>query len=140
MTDTTNGPPEGAAPAAPTRPMPRPPGAAVPRAPRPPKQTGGDLQPEITKARITRRRFAWLGLVSFIGTVALGAVYFFFPRTIREKKTTFKVGFPTDYGFGVSTAYQLFDAGGNYTGDRTIFVSAAALALASFVLSSRSRF
>jgi cytochrome b6-f complex iron-sulfur subunit len=78
----------------------------VPRSPRPPKQTGGDLEPPVTPARVSRRRFTWLGLTAFFGAVAAGSVYFFFPRTIREKKTKFKVGYVSDYGVGVSTAFQ----------------------------------
>ena len=85
---------------------PRPPGVAVPRAPRPPKQRGGDLEPSVSKGRLSRRLFTWAALTGFLGMNALALVYYFFPRTIREKKTSFKVGFPSDFGFGVSTTYQ----------------------------------
>jgi cytochrome b6-f complex iron-sulfur subunit len=87
-------------------PVPRAPGSAIPRRPRPPKQTGGDLEPDDTPARVKRRQFTWAGLTAFLGAVTVGTVVFFFPRTIREKKTSFKVGFPSDYGIGVDTKYQ----------------------------------
>ena len=88
------------------RPTPRPPGAAVPRAPQAPRQLGGDLEPERSTTQIKRRTFAWLGLTAVFATLSGCTVLFFFPRTIREKKTKFKVGFPSDYAFGVDTRYQ----------------------------------
>jgi len=31
---------------------------------------------------------------------------FFFPRTIKEPSTVFRVGYPSDFGFGVETKFQ----------------------------------
>ena len=31
---------------------------------------------------------------------------FFFPRTLFEPATTFKIGYPSDFGFGVDTKFQ----------------------------------
>ncbi len=98
--------PAGSGPAAPTRPTPRPPGAVAPRAPRAPDQRGGDLQPEVSKARIGRRKLNWLGL-NVVGLAMTGCTLkFFFPRTIFEPKTQFKIGRPDEYGFGVDDRLQ----------------------------------
>lgn len=91
---------------APNRPMPRPPGVAVPRRPRAPVQRGGDLEPEVSPGRLSRRKLTWAALTG-VG-LALGgcAVKFFFPRTIRERKTSFKLGPPSNYAFGVDDRWQ----------------------------------
>ena len=96
--------PSGASAA--SRPVPRPPGAVVPRAPRAPDQRGGDLEPERTPVQLRRRTFAWLGLTAFFGALGGCAVKFFFPRAIYEPKATFKIGRMEDFAFGVSDALQ----------------------------------
>jgi cytochrome b6-f complex iron-sulfur subunit len=90
----------------PTTPMPRPPGAATPRRPRPPRERGTDLEPERSPAQLKRRSFVWLGLASVGAALGACAVKFFFPRTIFEPPTTFSVGYPGDYGFGVDSKWQ----------------------------------
>src|SRR5262245_60540569 len=100
MSDST--PATGAA----TRPAPRPPGAVTPRAPRPPEQRGEDLAPPATPARLSRRKLAWTGMKLFLLAMAGCTVKFFFPRTLTEPKTTFKIGRPDDYGFGVDDRLQ----------------------------------
>ena len=52
-----------------TRPMPRPPGAVTPRAPRAPEQRGADLAPDSTPAQMKRRSFTWLGLTAFVAVI-----------------------------------------------------------------------
>lgn len=90
----------------PSRPMPRPPGAARPRAPRAPKQVGGDLEPAATPGRVRRRLVTWAGLTAFGAALGACSVKFFFPRALFEPKTTFKVGFPSEYGIGVDSKWQ----------------------------------
>ena len=53
-----------------------------------------------------RRRIIWASIVGVAGTVTLGVLRFFLPRTIFEPSSIFRVGFPGDYGFGVDTKYQ----------------------------------
>src|SRR6186713_1905447 len=89
-----------------TRPMPRPPGAVKPRAPRAPDQRGEDLEPAASPARLTRRKLSWLGLTGFFAVIAGCTVKFFFPRTLTEPATTFKIGRPDDFGFGVDDKLQ----------------------------------
>lgn len=91
---------------APARPSPRPPGPVVPRPPRAPDQRGGDLEPEVSKERISRRKFAWFGLTAFLTAMGGCTVRYFFPRAIFEPKTSFKIGRTDDYGFGVDDRLQ----------------------------------
>lgn len=89
-----------------TKPMPRPPGAATPRRPRPPRERGTDLEPGRSPAQLRRRTFSWMGLASVGAALGACGVRFFFPRTIFEPPTTFSVGYPSDYGFGVDSKWQ----------------------------------
>lgn len=93
-------------PTVPARPTPRPPGSVLPRAPRAPEQRGGDLEPGRSPAQLRRRSFAWLGLGAFATALGGCAVKFFFPRTIFEPRTTFKIGRPDQFGFGVDDSLQ----------------------------------
>ncbi|MBI4616160.1 MAG: Rieske 2Fe-2S domain-containing protein [Planctomycetes bacterium] len=36
----------------------------------------------------------------------LGTMRFFFPRTLFEPKTSFRIGYPVDFGLGVDTKFQ----------------------------------
>ncbi len=87
-------------------PTPRPPGAIAPRPPRAPDQRGGDLEPPVSSARLARRTVTWAGLGLFGLTFAGCAVKFFFPRTLFEPKTKFKIGRPDEFGFGVDDRLQ----------------------------------
>ena len=59
------------------------------------------------KQKIMRRRkFAWTCVFGFLGMNFLMALRFFFPRTLLEPKTSFRIGFPSDFGFGVDTRFQ----------------------------------
>ena len=87
-------------------PTPRPPGTVVPRRPRPPKERGTDLEPPRTPPQLRRRTVAWLGLTGTLGLIAAASVRFFWPRTLFEPPTTFSVGYPGDYGFGVDSRWQ----------------------------------
>ncbi|HLK62705.1 MAG TPA: Rieske 2Fe-2S domain-containing protein [Bryobacteraceae bacterium] len=53
-----------------------------------------------------RRRFV---MAAVLGTLTLNLLMFlrfFFPRALYEPKSQFKIGFPSDFGFGVDTKFQ----------------------------------
>src|SRR6185312_9046174 len=53
-----------------------------------------------------RRRFAWAMIAAFLTAWFLAFFRFFLPRTLFEPATSFKVGYPQDYGLGVDTKWQ----------------------------------
>jgi cytochrome b6-f complex iron-sulfur subunit len=70
---------------------------------------------------IARREVVWWCVFGFIFACLAASVKFFFPRAIFEPKTRFRIGYPSDYGFGVSTKWQqaqriwvVRDSGGLY--------------------------
>ena len=54
----------------------------------------------------SRRRLIGLLTGGFLTTNLLMFLRFFFPRTIFEPRTQFRIGLPTDYGIGVDTRFQ----------------------------------
>ena len=99
--------PAGTAPKSPyDAPAPRPPAAAGPRRPRPPDQRGGELEPARSPVELKRRKFSWLGLTAFFGALGGCTVKFFFPRTLTEPKTMFRIGPPDKFAFGVDDSLQ----------------------------------
>ena len=60
--------------------------------------------PEKTIAR--RRRFVMASVLGVLGVNFLMFLRFFFPRALYEPKTNFKIGYPSDFGFGVDTKFQ----------------------------------
>ncbi|MEE8348267.1 MAG: Rieske 2Fe-2S domain-containing protein [Acidobacteriota bacterium] len=69
-----------------------------------------DSQALEEKKLIQRRNFfrliSWASIWGFLGANTLMIVRFFFPRILFEPKTTFRIGFPADFGFGVDTRFQ----------------------------------
>ena len=53
-----------------------------------------------------RRRFVMAAVLGTLGVNFLMFLRFFFPRTLFEPKTTFRIGYPSDFGFGVDTKFQ----------------------------------
>ena len=53
-----------------------------------------------------RRRVIWSCILGYLGANFLMFLRFFFPRTLFEPKTIFKIGYPSDFGFGVDTKFQ----------------------------------
>jgi cytochrome b6-f complex iron-sulfur subunit len=53
-----------------------------------------------------RRRIIWTAIGGFLATNFLMFLRFFLPRTIFEPSTVFRVGYPSDFGFGVDTKFQ----------------------------------
>jgi cytochrome b6-f complex iron-sulfur subunit len=53
-----------------------------------------------------RRRFVIASVLGVLGVNFLMFLRFFFPRALYEPKTKFRIGYPTDFGFGVDTKFQ----------------------------------
>jgi cytochrome b6-f complex iron-sulfur subunit len=53
-----------------------------------------------------RRRFVIATVLGTLGVNFLMFLRFFFPRVLYEPKTIFKIGYPSDFGFGVDTKFQ----------------------------------
>jgi cytochrome b6-f complex iron-sulfur subunit len=64
----------------------------------------GDTSPQ--EAIKPRRRFVGFAIAGFLTTNFLMFLRFFFPRTIFEPKTVFRIGPPTAFGLGVDTRFQ----------------------------------
>jgi cytochrome b6-f complex iron-sulfur subunit len=58
------------------------------------------------KVAARRRRFVMASVLGALGVNLLMFLRFFFPRALYEPKTTFKIGYPADFGFGVDTKFQ----------------------------------
>ena len=54
----------------------------------------------------SRRRFAWAAFAAFMTAWFIAFFRFFLPRTLFEPATSFKIGYPADYGLGVDTKFQ----------------------------------
>jgi len=53
-----------------------------------------------------RRRTVQALVTGFLGINLFMFLRFFFPRTLFEPKTVFRIGYPSDFGFGVDTKFQ----------------------------------
>jgi cytochrome b6-f complex iron-sulfur subunit len=53
-----------------------------------------------------RRSVTWAAIGGFLLVNFLMFLRFFFPRTIFEPSTVFRIGYPSDFGFGVDTKFQ----------------------------------
>ena len=58
--------------------------------------------PENTEVDQRRRRLVWAGVAAFLAAWFLAFFRFFLPRTLFEPSTKFKIGYPSDYGLGVT--------------------------------------
>src|SRR5271166_2863261 len=63
-------------------------------------------EPDETKAVAKRRRFVMAAVLGTLSVNLLMFLRFFFPRALYEPKTKFKIGYPSDFGFGVDTKFQ----------------------------------
>ena len=54
----------------------------------------------------TRRRIVTASILGILTVNFLMFLRFFFPRTLFEPKTVFRIGYPSDFGFGVDTKFQ----------------------------------
>jgi cytochrome b6-f complex iron-sulfur subunit len=62
--------------------------------------------PEDNEINRGRRRFAWAAVAAFLTAWFIAFFRFFLPRTLFEPATSFKIGYPADYGLGVDTKWQ----------------------------------
>src|SRR6185436_1168536 len=53
-----------------------------------------------------RRTIIWTSVGGFLATCFMMFLRFFLPRTLFEPPTGFRVGYPSDFGFGVDTKFQ----------------------------------
>ena len=59
-----------------------------------------------SKQILRRRRFVMASVLGFLGVNFVMFLRFFLPRTLFEPKTSFTIGYPSDFGFGVDTKFQ----------------------------------
>ncbi len=59
-----------------------------------------------SKVIARRRRFVMAAVLGTLGVNFLMFLRFFFPRALYEPKTKFRIGYPSDFGFGVDTKFQ----------------------------------
>src|SRR5258706_8986551 len=62
-----------------------------------------DGKPQANKPR---RRFIWASIGAFLAANFLMFLRFFFPRTLFEPSTVFKIGYPTDFSLGVDERFK----------------------------------
>ena len=62
--------------------------------------------PEDSLANRQRRVFVWSAVAAFLTAWLLAFFRFFLPRTLFEPATSFKIGYPSDFGLGVDTKFQ----------------------------------
>src|SRR5262249_34849519 len=89
------------------------PGAAAPQKPRKPgladairKIFSKSEEPGELLVLARRRRFVMASVLGFLGVNFLMFLRFFLPRALFEPKTQFRIGYPSDFGFGVDTKFQ----------------------------------
>ncbi len=62
--------------------------------------------PEDSDINRTRRAMVWASVAAFLTAWFLAFFRFFLPRTLFEPATTFKIGYPEEFGLGVDTKFQ----------------------------------
>ena len=55
---------------------------------------------------VRRRRMVTALVLGFLGTNFFMFLRFFFPRTLFEPKPVFRIGYPSDFGYGIDTKFQ----------------------------------
>ncbi len=64
------------------------------------------IGPEDNDVNRARRRLVWCAVAAFLTAWFLAFLRFFLPRTLFEPATSFKIGYPSDFGLGVDTKFQ----------------------------------
>jgi cytochrome b6-f complex iron-sulfur subunit len=64
------------------------------------------IGPENSEINQQRRRLVWSAVAAFLVAWLLAFFRFFLPRTLFEPATSFKIGYPEEYGLGVDTKFQ----------------------------------
>src|SRR5580692_2639267 len=63
------------------------------------------IGPEDSEVNQQRRRLVWSSVAAFLVAWFLAFFRFFLPRTLFEPATSFKIGYPEEYGLGVDTKF-----------------------------------
>lgn len=67
----------------------------------------GEKQPVGSEERLKlRRRLVWTAVAGFLATNFLMFLRFFFPRTLFEPSTRFRIGYLSDFGLGVDERFK----------------------------------
>jgi cytochrome b6-f complex iron-sulfur subunit len=64
------------------------------------------IGPEDSEVNRARRTMIWATFAAFMTAWFIAFFRFFLPRTLFEPATSFKIGYPSDYGLGVDTKFQ----------------------------------
>ena len=81
--------------------------AYEPTGPQKPKPESKPLKPEdAPPGSVQRRTFVWAAVTGYLLLLVGGVLRFFFPRTLQEPPTTVRIGFPSDFDFGVSEKFK----------------------------------
>ena len=67
---------------------------------------GKDLPVAEAESLRSRRRVVWIAISGFLFTNFLMFLRFFFPRTLFEPSSRFRVGYPSDFGLGVDERFK----------------------------------
>ena len=59
-----------------------------------------------SKVIARRRKFVMAAVLGTLSVNLLMFLRFFYPRALYEPKTKFRIGYPSDFGFGVDTKFQ----------------------------------
>ena len=62
--------------------------------------------PEDNQVNRQRRQLVWSTVAAFLTAWFIAFFRFFLPRTLFEPATSFKIGYPEEYGLGVDTKWQ----------------------------------
>jgi cytochrome b6-f complex iron-sulfur subunit len=65
-----------------------------------------DQPAAVSDAFKARRRFVWTAMGAFLTANFLMFLRFFFPRTLFEPSSKFRIGYPSDFGLGVDERFK----------------------------------
>jgi cytochrome b6-f complex iron-sulfur subunit len=74
-------------------------------APKPAAKPGAQPEPPLSQFQL-RRRLVWTAIGGFLAANFLMFLRFFFPRTLFEPSTRFRIGFPSEFGLGVDERFK----------------------------------
>lgn len=70
------------------------------------KAKPGGAQEEESPTQRLRRRIVWTCVWGFLAANFFMFLRFFFPRTLFEPSTVFRIGYPSDFGLGVEERFK----------------------------------
>jgi cytochrome b6-f complex iron-sulfur subunit len=84
------------------------PSATNNHSPSPETSQSPSVSPKVTQPADlkTRRNLAWTAVVAFLVTNFVMFLRFFFPRTLFEPSSRFRIGYPSDFGPGVDERFK----------------------------------